>query len=115
MSKIKDQTMSSKVSWESTIGLLDSVKVDEVGVKERVSSFIAALPALITPVIILGGIYAGILTPSESAAVAGVYAVLIGFLIYRELTFSSLIVNINSSSPPSKLSRTSPSLSLLEL
>ena len=38
MSKIKDQTMSSKVSWESTIGLLDSVKVDEVGVKERVSS-----------------------------------------------------------------------------
>ena len=38
MSKIKDQTLSSKVSWESTNGLLDSVKVDEVGVKERVSS-----------------------------------------------------------------------------
>ena len=59
--------------------------------KERLSSFVAALPALITPVIILGGIYAGFLTPSESAAVAGVYAVTIGFLIYKELTLSSLI------------------------
>ena len=68
------------------------IRTDEkASFKERVSSFIAALPALITPVIILGGIYAGILTPSESAAVAGVYAVLIGFLIYRELTFSSLM------------------------
>jgi C4-dicarboxylate transporter DctM subunit len=59
--------------------------------KERVKAFLSALPALITPVIILGGIYAGILTPSESAAIAGVYAVLIGFLIYRELTLPSLL------------------------
>ena len=59
--------------------------------KERISSFVSALPALITPVIILGGIYAGFLTPSESAAVAGVYAVAIGFLIYKELTLSSLL------------------------
>ena len=58
--------------------------------KERGKAFLSALPALITPVIILGGIYAGILTPSESAAIAGVYAVLIGFFIYRELTFSGL-------------------------
>ena len=68
------------------------IRTDEkASFKERVSSLIAASPALITPVIILGGIYAGILTPSESAAVAGIYAVLIGFLIYRELTFSSLM------------------------
>ena len=59
--------------------------------KERAKAFLSALPALITPVIILGGIYAGILTPSESAAIAGVYAVLIGFLIYRELTLPSLL------------------------
>ena len=58
--------------------------------KQRGNAFLSALPALITPVIILGGIYAGILTPSESAAIAGVYAVLIGFFIYRELTFSGL-------------------------
>ena len=36
-----------------------------------------AIPALITPGIILGGIYAGLLTPSESAAIAGVWACLL--------------------------------------
>ena len=43
-----------------------------------------------TPIIILGGIYAGLLTPSESAAVAGVWAIFMGFFIYRELTLKSL-------------------------
>ena len=40
----------------------------------------------------MGGIYAGLLTPSESAAVAGVWAALIGFIIYRELTFTGLVL-----------------------
>ena len=40
-------------------------------IKKEAKAFLSALPALITPVIILGGIYAGILTPSESAAIAG--------------------------------------------
>lgn len=57
---------------------------------ERWRSFLGALPGLITPIIILGGIYAGLLTPSESAAVAGVWAMLMGFFIYRELTITSL-------------------------
>lgn len=57
---------------------------------ERWRSFLSALPGLFTPIIILGGIYAGLLTPSESAAVAGVWAILMGFFIYRELTFTSL-------------------------
>ena len=57
---------------------------------ERWQSFLSALPGLFTPIIILGGIYAGLLTPSESAAVAGVWAIFMGFFIYRELTFKSL-------------------------
>lgn len=59
---------------------------------ERWWCFLAALPGLLTPVIILGGIYAGLLTPSESAAVAGIWAIFMGFLIYRELTLKSLIL-----------------------
>ncbi len=51
----------------------------------------AAAPGLVTPVIILGGIYGGLLTPSETAAVAGIWAVLIGFLIHRELTIEGLL------------------------
>ena len=48
------------------------------------------MPGLFTPIIILGGIYAGLLTLSESAAVAGVWAIFMGFFIYRELTLKSL-------------------------
>jgi C4-dicarboxylate transporter DctM subunit len=50
----------------------------------------AALPALITPVIILGGSYSNLFTPTESAALAGVWAVFVGFVIYRELTWAKL-------------------------
>jgi len=42
--------------------------------------------SLLMPVIILGGIYGGITTPTESAAVAVFYATLVGFLIHKELT-----------------------------
>ena len=58
---------------------------------ERLAAFRDAIPGLITPVIILGGIYAGLLTPSESAAAAGVWAILIGILVYRELTLRGII------------------------
>ncbi|MEC8108810.1 MAG: TRAP transporter large permease [Pseudomonadota bacterium] len=58
---------------------------------ERWQSFRGAIPGLITPMIILGGIYAGLLTPSESAAVAGVWAMIMGAFIYRELTLKSLV------------------------
>lgn len=50
-----------------------------------------AIPAILTPVIILGGIYAGIFTPTESAVVASVYSVIVGVFVYRELTWSKFI------------------------
>ena len=58
---------------------------------ERLSALWASIPGLFTPVIILGGIYAGLLTPSESAAVAGVWAILIGVFVYRELTIKGIV------------------------
>ena len=45
-----------------------------------------ALPALLMPVLILGTIYGGVATPTEAAAVAVIYAIPVGFLIYRGLT-----------------------------
>lgn len=53
-------------------------------------SFAEAIPALLTPVIILGGIYSGLLTATESAAVACVWALIAGLFIYKELSFRSL-------------------------
>lgn len=49
---------------------------------------LSALPALMMPLIILGGIYGGIFTPTEAAAVALFMAILIGFFIYRDLTLA---------------------------
>ncbi|MEH6444518.1 MAG: TRAP transporter large permease [Oceanospirillaceae bacterium] len=44
-----------------------------------------ALPALMMPIIILGGIYGGIFTPTEAAAVAVIYSIPIGLYVYKEL------------------------------
>lgn len=53
-------------------------------------SFVDCFWALMMPVIILGGIYTGIFTPTEAAAVAAVYGALVGLFIYRELKFKDL-------------------------
>ena len=52
--------------------------------------FLEAVPALLTPVIILGGIYGGIFTPTEAAAVSVVYGLFVGIFIYREVSFKDL-------------------------
>jgi tripartite ATP-independent transporter DctM subunit len=52
--------------------------------------FIEAIPALLVPVILLGGILSGIFTPTESAAVAVLYTLVISLFLYRTITFKQL-------------------------
>lgn len=52
---------------------------------------IKAIPALLMPIIILGGIYGGIMTPTEAAAVSVLYAIPVGMFIYRGLNTNSLM------------------------
>ncbi|WP_018699251.1 TRAP transporter large permease [Amorphus coralli] len=52
---------------------------------ERAGAVVRALPALLLPVIIVGGIRSGVFTPTEAAAVAAIYALLVGTVIYRSL------------------------------
>jgi C4-dicarboxylate transporter DctM subunit len=66
-------------------------RAPKAGASQRLRAFVAALPALVAPVIILGGIYGGWLTASEAAAVAGLWATAVGFLVYRELTVRSFV------------------------
>lgn len=54
------------------------------------SAAYAATPALLVPVVILGGIYSGIFTPTEASAVAVATALIVGMGMYRELKFSHL-------------------------
>ena len=62
----------------------------EFSVKNILRKFVKAIPAILMPLIILGGIFSGYFTPSEAAAVAVVYAVLVSALVYRDLTWKSL-------------------------
>ena len=55
-----------------------------------IKSFRDSFLALMMPVIILGGIYGGIFTPTEAAAVAAVYGLIIGMFVYKELSFKDL-------------------------
>lgn len=52
---------------------------------ERRTAFVKGIPALIAPVVILGGIYGGICTPTEAGAVACVYALIVGLWVYKGL------------------------------
>jgi tripartite ATP-independent transporter DctM subunit len=49
-------------------------------------SFMYAVPALATPVLILGGIVLGVCTPTEAAVIAVLYALFLGLIVYREMT-----------------------------
>ncbi|WP_108259957.1 MULTISPECIES: TRAP transporter large permease [Rhodobacterales] len=57
---------------------------------ESLSTGRAAIPALMLPVIILGGIYGGIFTPTEAAAISVVYAIPVGLFVYRELSLKGI-------------------------
>ncbi len=59
-------------------------------IREVLKNTWSALGALLLPVIILGGIYSGIFTPTESAAVGVVYALFVGIFVYREIRISDI-------------------------
>jgi tripartite ATP-independent transporter DctM subunit len=58
--------------------------------KEIGQSFVSAFPALMTPVILVGGIVFGIFTPTEASAIGCVYSALVGFFLYRELAVGQI-------------------------
>lgn len=63
---------------------------DEVARRGFWRNFKDSFWALMIPVIILGGIYAGVFSPTEAAVVAVVYGLIVGKFVYKELTFKSL-------------------------
>ncbi len=68
----------------------DSVDTTKYPAKTYLIRFKDAFLALLMPVIILGGIYGGIFTPTESAAVACIYALIVSCFVFRELNLKQL-------------------------
>lgn len=81
---IFNKIMTRKLLFD-TPERLAALKAQETG-ESAARASLRALPALMMPVIILGGIYGGVFTPTEAAAVALFMAILIGFFVYRDLT-----------------------------
>lgn len=65
--------------------------------KEVVTSTRSALWALLIPVIILGGIYGGIFTPTEAAGISAVYALFVSVVIYKEMNWKSFYQTLKDS------------------
>ena len=66
-----------------------------------------AFPSLMMPVVLLGGIYGGVTTPTEAAAVAAAYALLISVVLYRSVSFADFYRSVLSSA------RTTASIGML--
>jgi C4-dicarboxylate transporter DctM subunit len=64
------------------------VKRSELG-GTFIKVFLDAIPAMFMPIIVLGGIYTGIFTPTESSVIGVVYTLLVGKFIYRKLDWSN--------------------------
>jgi tripartite ATP-independent transporter DctM subunit len=85
------------------IGLLMMVQVYFVALKLKLpltprppvrvmfTSFQRAFLSLMTPAIIIGGIYSGLFSPTESGAVAAAYAIVLGLIIYKSITGKELL------------------------
>ncbi len=63
--------------------------------KDFLHSLKDAFWGLMSPVIVLGGIYSGIFTPTEAAAVAVIYSFIVGVFIYKELNFKKLVQTLS--------------------
>lgn len=70
-------------------GQLGVAREEAVPLREIPIVTVRAVPALLMPVILLGGIYGGATTPTEAAAIAALYALLLSTLLYRSMSLAS--------------------------
>jgi tripartite ATP-independent transporter DctM subunit len=82
--------ISLVVAWAIVVRKDKLEKFPRATMRERGKAFIDGFFALMMPVLILGGIKWGIVTPTEAAVLAAVYALVVGMFVYRELKPSML-------------------------
>ncbi|WP_078411107.1 TRAP transporter large permease [Priestia abyssalis] len=85
---VKKQTASQIPASEAAMEI--SAARERASGKEIWDAFKDAIWGLLIPVIILGGIYGGVFTPTEAAVVAVFYGLIVGLFVYRELKFTDI-------------------------
>lgn len=79
------------MAWSSFVSARKKyAKSEPVPMKERVMAFKEAFFALMTPVIVMGGMFGGLFTATEAAAVASLYVMFLGFCVYGTLKVRDL-------------------------
>jgi C4-dicarboxylate transporter, DctM subunit len=66
------------------------IGVEKSSVVDTAKAFYQAILSLLMPIIVLGGIYGGVFTPTEAAVIAVAYSFIIGVFVYREIKFKDL-------------------------
>ena len=70
---------------------LINIKMEELKANGFAHLFVDSLPALLCPIIVLGGIYTGFVTPTEAACISVFYALIVSLFIYKSIHFSDLL------------------------
>ena len=78
------------ITWSIVTRKEDLAVAPRASGAERLAALRDGVWALIMPILIIGGIRSGIVTPTEAAVVAAVYAIIISMLVYREMTWKML-------------------------
>ncbi len=76
--------------------LIDA-KMDEVHAKGLGRLFLDSLPALLCPIIVLGGIYSGFATPTEAACISVFYALIVSLFVYKTIKVPDILTILTSS------------------
>ncbi|TKW66928.1 MAG: TRAP transporter large permease subunit [Paracoccus denitrificans] len=79
------------ITWAITTRNEDLAVAPRASGAERMAALRDGVWALIMPILIIGGIRSGIVTPTEAAVVAAVYAIIVSMLVYREMTWKMLV------------------------
>lgn len=82
------------IAWGISIRKGYGVRGDAFSFDRLITALWRGSASLLAPLIILGGIFLGIFTPTEAAAVAVAYAFLVGTLLYRQLTMRALLESL---------------------
>lgn len=82
---LSQMMISYYVSKKNNFGTLKKFSIRELGISFRSGFF-----ALLMPVIILGGIMTGVVTPTEASVIAIVYALVVGFFVYKQLNWKKV-------------------------
>lgn len=82
--------MALGITWWLLTRFEDMTTLPRQSWRQAGKAFVDAILALVMPVIIIGGLKAGVFTPTEAAVVAAVYSITVGMFVYRELKVSQL-------------------------